>query len=84
MSAPFHNVSCGSLRPSPLHAHASPSPGRFSGDLLCRLACEGGEPFAAPRFAHLIPESLRRARVGLIQRFLYMLLLSPILYDARH
>ncbi len=28
MSAPFHNVSCGSLRPFPLHAYASPSPGR--------------------------------------------------------
>jgi hypothetical protein len=29
MSAPLHNVSCGSLRPFPLHAYASPSPGRL-------------------------------------------------------
>ena len=42
----------------------------FSGDLLCRSACEGGQPFAAPRFAHLIPKSQRRALVGLNQRFL--------------
>ena len=42
MSVPFYDVSCGSLRPFPLHARASPSPGRFSGDLLCRSACEGG------------------------------------------
>ena len=59
MSAPFCNVSCGSLRPFPLHAHASPSPGRFSGNLLCRSACEGGQPFAAPRFACVLAD--RRA-----------------------
>jgi hypothetical protein len=42
----------------------------FPGDLLCRSACEGGQPFAAPRFAQLIPKSHRRALVGLNQRFL--------------
>jgi hypothetical protein len=93
MSAPFNGVSCGSLRPFPLHAHASPSPGRprhgqrslgcgsgsmsapFYGvscgslrpfplhatrvrvrsacprGLLCRSACQGEWPLAAPRFA---------------------------------
>jgi hypothetical protein len=69
MSAPFNGVSCGSFAPLPAPRCARPSPGRFSGDLLCRSACEGGQPLAAPRFAHLIPESQRRARVGLVQRF---------------
>jgi len=41
----------------------------FPGGLLCRSACEGGQPFTAPRFAHPIPESRRRNRVGLNQRF---------------
>ncbi len=68
-SAPFHNVSCGSLRPFPLHATRVRVRGAFLGDLLCRSACEGGQPLAAPRFAHLIPESHRRARVELVQRF---------------
>jgi len=70
MSAPFHNVSCGSLRPFPLHAARVRVRGAFPGDLLCRSACEGGQPFAAPRFAHLIPENLRRAHHGPVQRFL--------------
>jgi hypothetical protein len=70
MGAPFNDFSCGSLRPFPLHAARVRVRGAFPGDLLCRSACEGGQPFAAPRFAHLIPESLRRARVGFVQRFL--------------
>jgi len=41
----------------------------FPGGLLCRSACQGGLPLAAPRFAHPIPESQRRKRVGLNQRF---------------
>ncbi|MGH8750179.1 MAG: hypothetical protein ACREUV_00575, partial [Burkholderiales bacterium] len=41
----------------------------FPGGLLCRSACQGDWPLAAPRFAHLIPESHRRNRVGLNQRF---------------
>ena len=41
----------------------------FPGGLLCRSACQGGWPLAAPRFAHSIPESHRRNRVGLNQRF---------------
>jgi hypothetical protein len=69
MSAPFHNVSCGSLRPFPHHASRDRVRGAFPGNLLCRSACEGGQPLAAPRFAHLISESHRRARVGLVQRF---------------
>ena len=36
---------------------------------VARLA-KGGQPFAASRFAHLIPKSQRRALVGLNQRFL--------------
>jgi hypothetical protein len=40
------------------------------GGLLCLSACQGGWPLAAPRFAHPIPESRRRNRVGLNQRFL--------------
>ena len=42
----------------------------FPGGLLCRSACQGGWPLAAPRFAHPIPESRRRNRAGLNQRFL--------------
>ena len=70
MSAPFHAVSCSSMRPFPHHAARDRVRGAFSGDLFCRSACEGGQPFAAPRFAHLIPKSQRRALVGLNQRFL--------------
>ena len=40
------------------------------GGLLCHSACQGEWPLAAPRFAHPIPESRRRNRVGLNQRFL--------------
>ena len=39
----------------------------FPGGLLCRSACQGGWPLAAPRFAHSIPESRRRNRAGLNQ-----------------
>src|SRR5439155_7358418 len=42
----------------------------FPGDLLCRAARPWGLPRASRRFAHLIPESLRRGHAGLIQRFL--------------
>src|SRR6266496_3052275 len=42
----------------------------FPGDLLCRAARPWGLPRALRRFAHLIPESLRRGHAGLIQRFL--------------
>jgi len=42
MSAPFHYVSCGSLRPFPLHAHASPSPGRLSGRSALSLGLPRG------------------------------------------
>src|SRR6267143_4179246 len=42
----------------------------FPGGLLCRSACEGDQPFTAPRFAHTISESLRRNRAGLDRRFL--------------
>src|SRR5258708_8731062 len=41
-----------------------------AGDLLCRAARPWGLPRASRRFAHLIPESLRRGHAGLIQRFL--------------
>ncbi len=41
----------------------------FPGSLLCLSACQGEWPLAAPRFAHPIPESRRRNRVGLNQRF---------------
>src|SRR3989442_4422132 len=41
----------------------------FPGDLLCRAARPWGLPRASRRFAHLIPESLRRGHAGLIQRF---------------
>src|SRR5436190_20820401 len=43
--------------------------GGFPGDLLCRAARPWGLPRASRRFAHLIPESLRRGHAGLIQRF---------------
>jgi hypothetical protein len=69
-SAPFHNVSCGSLRPFPLHAARVRVRGAFPGGLLCRSACEWDQPFTAPRFAHPIPESRRRNRVGFNRRFL--------------
>src|SRR5712691_13347029 len=69
-SAPFYGDSCSSLRPFPHHAARDRVRGAFPGDLLCRSACEGGQPFAAPRFAHLIPENLRRAHRGPVQRFL--------------
>jgi hypothetical protein len=45
------------------------------GRVLVRAACfvarlvKGGQPFTAPRFAHPIPESSRRNRAGLNQRF---------------
>src|SRR6266704_5457009 len=42
----------------------------FPGDLRCRAARPWGLPRASRRFAHLIPESLRRGHAGLIQRFL--------------
>jgi hypothetical protein len=42
----------------------------FPGGLLCRSACQGEWPLAAPRFAHSIPESRRRGHAGLNQRFL--------------
>ncbi len=42
----------------------------FPGGLLCRSACQGEWPLAAPRFAHTIPESRRRGHAGLNQRFL--------------
>ncbi len=42
----------------------------FPGDLLCRVARPWGLPRASRRFAHLIPESLRRGHAGLMQRFL--------------
>src|SRR5436190_15862560 len=41
----------------------------FPGDLLCRAARPWGLPRASRRFAHLIPESLRRGHAGLMQRF---------------
>src|SRR5260370_18658512 len=41
----------------------------FPGDLLWRAARPWGLPRASRRFAHLIPESLRRGDAGLIQRF---------------
>jgi hypothetical protein len=41
----------------------------FPGGLLCRSACQGVWPLAAPHFAHPIPESRRRNRAGLNQRF---------------
>ena len=43
--------------------------GACPGGLLCRSACQGEWPLAAPRFAHPIPESRRRNRVGFNQRF---------------
>ena len=43
---------------------------RLSGDLLCRAPCEGGRPFAAARFAHLIPESRRRGPEGFFNSLL--------------
>ena len=49
MSAPFHNVSCSSLRSFPLHA--ARVRGAFPGGLLCRSACQGEWPLTAPRFA---------------------------------
>ena len=42
----------------------------FPGDLLCRAPCEGGRPFAAARFAHLIPESRRRGPEGFFNSLL--------------
>ena len=59
---------------------ARPSPGRLSGrgGLLCHSACQGVWPLAAPRFAHPIPESRRRNRVGLNQRFLRLFLVCPL------
>jgi hypothetical protein len=68
-SAPFLRYFLRQLAPLSAPRYARPSPGRFSSGLLCRSACEGGQPFAAPRFAHLIPKSQRRALVGLNQRF---------------
>jgi hypothetical protein len=44
--------------------------GAYPGGLLCRSACQGEWPLAAPRFAHPIPESRRRGHAGLNQRFL--------------
>jgi len=41
----------------------------YPGGLLCRSACQGWWPLAAPHFAHPIPEKHRRNRVGLDQRF---------------
>ena len=73
MSAPFYGVSCGSFRPFPHHAARDRVRGAFPGGLLCRSACQGWWPLAAPRFAHPIPESRRRNRVGLNKRFLYVL-----------
>ena len=70
MSAPFYNVSCGSLRPFPHHAARDRVRGAFPGGLLCRSAYQGVWLLAAPRFAHPIPESRRRNRAGLNQRFL--------------
>ena len=100
MSAPLNSVSCSSLRPFPHHASRDRVQGAFPGGLLCRLACQGEWPLAAPRFAcaladrraseraqgsersaasgshcrgsacgGAIPESLRRNRSGLNQRF---------------
>src|SRR5436190_21449722 len=43
--------------------------GGFPGDLLCRTARPWGLPRASRRFAHIIPERLRRGHAGLIQRF---------------
>jgi len=51
------------------HFAATQRDSGFPGGLLCRSACQGEWPLAAPRFAHTIPESLRRNRVGLNQRF---------------
>src|SRR5436853_4818265 len=48
----------------------------FPGDLLCRAARPWGLPRASRRFAHLIPESLRRGHAGLIQRFLRLCSMS--------
>jgi len=42
MSAPFYNVSCGSLRPFPHHARARPSPGRLSGRSALSLGLPRG------------------------------------------
>src|SRR5690242_12607869 len=42
----------------------------FAGGLLCQAPCEGDRPFPSSPFAHPIPQSPRRARVGFIQRFL--------------
>jgi len=58
------------MRPFPHHAPRDRVRGAFPGGLLCRSACEGGQPFPAPRFVHPIPESRRRNREGLNQRFL--------------
>jgi len=51
------------------HFAATPGDDGFPGSLLCRSACQGKWPLAAPRFAHTIPESRRRNHVGLNQRF---------------
>src|SRR6266568_9011150 len=52
------------------HCAETQRDGGFPGDLLCRAARPWGLPRASRRFAHLIPESLRRGHAGLIQRFL--------------
>ncbi len=67
---PSRSLSTRSATTQAPHCAETRSGRGFSGDLLCCSACEGGQPFAAPRFAHLIPESLRRAHRGLVQRFL--------------
>jgi len=51
------------------HFAATLRDGGFPGGLLCRSACQGDWPLAAPRFAHSIPECRRRNRAGLDQRF---------------
>ena len=52
------------------HFTATQRDSGFPGGLLCRSACQGDWPLAAPRFAHPILESRRRSRGGLSQRFL--------------
>ena len=59
-----------SATPQTPHFAATLRDGGFPGGLLCRSACQGDWPLAAPRFAHPIPECRRRNRAGLDQRFL--------------
>ncbi len=68
-SAPFYGDSCSSLRPFPHHAARDRVRGAFRAICFVSRLAKGASPLAAPRFAHPIPESRRRNRVGLNQRF---------------